>query len=171
MNVELLLNYLLIFLWSGFKFMVGVVIGYGSGLSFWEQFLVTMAGGIAGCVFFTYLGDAVKRLWTKFFSKKNKQEATGLDADEAPKGSRRKQFIQNLWNRFGLVGVALITPPFLSPPFGTAIAIGFGTPRRKVIIYMSLAMIIWAFLTAAFGDLPFVRAIQEMLVGDEAKAS
>jgi hypothetical protein len=55
-----ILLYLSIFLVSGVKFMVGVAMSLAKGLSFWEQFLCTTAGGIGGSVFFTYLGNAVR---------------------------------------------------------------------------------------------------------------
>jgi hypothetical protein len=122
------LSYLSIALISGLKFMVGVGMSLALRLSFWEQFLTTTLGGIVGVVFFTYLGDTIR----KRIARWRKRPPAPL----SPKWVR-------LWTRYGLWGVSLLTPPVLSPPIGTAIALAFGTPRPQIIARMSLAMILW----------------------------
>lgn len=129
--------YLSVFLVSGVKFMVGVAMSLAKGLSFWEQFVCTTGGGIAGSVFFTYLGDAIRRGISRLRGRPPKPLA--------PRWVR-------LWERYGLWGVALLTPPILSPPIGTAIALAFRTPRGLLVRRLTIAMLIWGFLFAAFGE-------------------
>ncbi|GIV24930.1 MAG: hypothetical protein KatS3mg026_0622 [Bacteroidia bacterium] len=130
-------RYLSVGLMSGLKFMVGVAMSAAFRFSFWEQFLTTSGGGIAGVVFFTYLGDWIRRQIARWRGR----PAASL----SPRWAR-------LWERYGLWGVAFLTPPILSPPLGTAIALAFGTPRPHIVARMTLAMIFWGFFFAGLWE-------------------
>ncbi len=93
--------------------------------------------GIAGVVFFTYLGD-----WIREADSSVAGSACGA---LSPRWAR-------LWERYGLWGVAFLTPPILSPPLGTAIALAFGTPRPHIVARMTLAMIFWGFFFAGLWE-------------------
>lgn len=139
-------KYLLVFAWSGFKFMVGVGLSVGLRLSFWEQLLLTLSGGIAGVYVFNFFGAALRtriRRWRKL-----------PDTPKPP-----SEFQQRVWSRFGLWGVALLTPPLFSPPIGAAIALAFGTSPGKAARAMTLAMLLWALAFAALADTPWVRSL------------
>ncbi len=142
------LFYLTTFLVSGVKFMVGVAMSIAGELSFWEQFLCTTAGGIAGCIFFTYLGDIVRREIAKLRGRPPRPLA--------PHWLR-------LWERYGLWGVVLLTPPILSPPIGTAIALAFQTPRGMLVRRLTIAMIFWGLVFALFGQ--GLRGLIQALAG------
>lgn len=129
-----LLQYLSVFFMSGLKFMVGVGMSIAMGLSFWEQFLLTTGGGVAGVIFFTYLGDKVRQ----WISQWRGRPATVLPS--AKWG--------HFWEKYGLWGVALLTPPLLSPPIGTAVALAFGTPRPLISLRLSIAMVLWGIFFA-----------------------
>ncbi|MEN3040564.1 MAG: hypothetical protein ABDH66_03365 [Bacteroidia bacterium] len=135
---ELFLKYFSIFLMSGFKFMVGVAMSIAMHLTFWEQFLITTLGGIAGVVFFTYLGDRLRQ----WIARRRQRPSSNAPS---PKWVY-------LWQKYGLWGIAFLTPPLLSPPIGTAIALVFGTPRRVVVQRFALAMIVWGIFFAGIWD-------------------
>ncbi|MCS7163362.1 MAG: hypothetical protein NZ958_08600 [Bacteroidia bacterium] len=132
-----LLYYLPVFLMSGLKFMVGVGMSLLMHLTFWEQFLLTAGGGIVGVGFFTYLGDKVRAWWR------------GRRPAASPAASAKWR---RLWERYGLWGIAFLTPPLLSPPVGTALALAFGSPRNQIFLRMSLAMIAWGLFFALLGQ-------------------
>ncbi|NBQ48390.1 MAG: hypothetical protein EBU33_08055, partial [Sphingobacteriia bacterium] len=46
--------------------------------------------------------------------------------------------------KFGLAGIAFITPILLSTPLGAFIAERFYRDKKKIILYLSLATIFWA---------------------------
>jgi len=142
------LFYLTTFLVSGVKFMVGVAMSIARGFSFWEQFVCTTGGGIAGSIFFTYLGDAVRRGIARLRGHPPRPLA--------PHWLR-------LWERYGLWGVVLLTPPILSPPIGTAIALAFQTPRGLLVRRLTIAMILWGLVFALFGQ--GLRELIQMLAG------
>ena len=106
--------------------------------NFIQVILVSCSGGIAGNIMFTYLSAAILRGIHNFRVKR------GLI-------HRRKVFttfnrrIIKIKNKFGLAGIAFITPIFLSTPIGAFLAERFFRDKKKIIIYLSGATIFWAF--------------------------
>ena len=121
---------------SGVKFMIGVGMCIAKGVGFWEQVICTMLGGILGIIVFTYFGGFIREK----FRKKN----------TVPKP--HNHWTITLWKKYGLIGTAFLTPPVISPPFGTALALAFNTPKTKIIITMSLSMVFWSFICAVAGN-------------------
>ncbi len=122
--------------------MVGVATAMLKGFSFYEQVLITTFGGVLGVFLYTYAGEQINAWWRKKFGKKNKEK-------------KLKEWHIKLWDNFGLIGTAFLTPPILSPPVGVALAYAFGTERKKIILYFSLAMVFWAFFFGYFGTINF----------------
>ncbi|MCS7085020.1 MAG: hypothetical protein RMM53_04360 [Bacteroidia bacterium] len=129
-------NYAAVALLSGLKFVPGVAAALAMGMNFWETTLSTGLGGVAGASFFAYFGNQVSRgigkIRARYFPRR-----------KAPKPPRTT-LVQKVWMRYGLPGVAALTPPLFSPPIGTAIAVGFGTPPAKIVAYMSVSFAVWA---------------------------
>ncbi len=136
----MVLDYMMVIIVSAVKFMVGVIYAIAAGFNFWERFLFPALGGILGIFIFTYFGDWIRQqLW----KKRNKTQL--------------KAWHKTLWDRFGLLGTALLTPPVLSPPIGTAIALAFGTEKEKILLYHGVSMVLWALLFAHIGAIDFVE--------------
>lgn len=140
---QLLGQYLLVVVVTAFKFVPGAVMTTGFGHNFIEKVLLTSIGGSLGVVVFTYTGDGI-RAWirSRLRRKPAKEAATRPEPSKLARG---------LWARFGLVGTALLTPPFFSPPIGTAIALAFGERPRRIILYNVLSMVLWAIIFAIVG--------------------
>lgn len=49
-------------------------------------------------------------------------------------------------HRFGLTGIAILTPIFLSIPIGAFLAERFYKDKKKVILYLSISAIAWCFI-------------------------
>lgn len=142
----MLIQYLTVAGLSALKFVPGAALAIGLQFNFFEQVLVTGIGGIAGTTLFTYFGDAIRQ----FFRRLRKRQR----AAAPPKKPEHEQpsLARKIWDRFGLVGCALLTPPFFSPPIGTAIAVSFGEKKEKIVLYMAVSMVLWAFLFAFLGS-------------------
>lgn len=54
-----------------------------------------------------------------------------------------------LIRKYGLGGVAFLTPLFLTPIGGTIIAVGMGKPKNKIIVFMLISAIGWALVFTA----------------------
>ncbi len=52
--------------------------------------------------------------------------------------------IWRAWNRFGLLGLALLAPMTTGAQIGALIALSLGAPPRKLILAMALGAALWA---------------------------
>lgn len=101
--------------------------------------LVSCAGGIAGNILFTYLSAGILKWRHNFRARRNKIHSKKIFTKFNRKVIKIKQ-------RFGLAGIAFITPMFLSTPVGAFLAERFFKDKRKIILYLSASTILWAFI-------------------------
>ena len=107
--------------------------------NFVQVILVSCGGGIAGNILFTYLSAAILK---------------GIHNFRVKRGLIHKKKVFTKFNRriikikqkFGLAGIAFITPIFLSTPVGAFLAERFFKDKKKIIVYLSAATILWAFI-------------------------
>lgn len=119
---------------SMLKFILGPVGGYTAGLNLLTTILSTVFGMMTIVFVFTYSGNWFReKVLSRFVKKKNKGKFSGSS----------KRFV-TIWKKYGLPGVALLTPLFLTPIGGTLLAISSGSPKDKIIFYMFLSAAFWA---------------------------
>lgn len=128
---------------SMLKFIFGPLGGYGVGLHLITTILTTVAGTMTVVFMFTFFGDWIRtRIFGRFRKKK-------INLKRAAK-------LEMIWKRYGLVGVALLTPVILTPIGGTLLAVSSGSPREKIIFYMFVSASFWAVVISSaiyfFGD-------------------
>ena len=83
-------------------------------------------GGMMFTVYIVcYFGDPIRSFFIRVFGKKRNKVFS--------KKSRR--FVE-IWNRYGIKGIAFFTPILLSPPGGAFIAIAFGGKKSEIIKWM-----------------------------------
>ncbi len=145
---EELYKYLIVFFSSMFKFFVGLALGAGFNLPTLVTAGLTILGMMASVVLFTsFLGKFFHDWIKKTFYKKQKVFT---------KGNRRKVTI---WNKFGLAGVAFLTPVLFTPIGGAMIANAFGESKERIYLYMLISAVVWAlgssYLLEAIRLLPF----------------
>ena len=131
---EEILKAIPIFLSSALKFILGPIEGYFAKLHFATTFVATVSGMMLSVVAFTYFGDWLRQgLLRRFFANKNQQEKPH---------TRFGDFIK----KYGLGGVAFLTPLFLTPIGGTIIAVSLGKSKNKILLFMLISAIGWAFV-------------------------
>ena len=115
------------------KFFGGPVTGVSLGLSYFETVLLTIAGMMTSVVIFSVVGRAV----SKWFSARRR-------AKQKPVFSKKNRRIVQVWQRFGVPGVAFLTPILFTPIFGTMVAALFGAPRKNIFIHMLWSAVFWS---------------------------
>jgi hypothetical protein len=102
--------------------------------------LSSCTGAIFGTVVFTYLSAGLLKWWDqlkeKWFTSKHPKKIF-------TKSNRRVLIIKH---RFGLIGIAILTPIFLSIPIGAFLAERFYKDKKKVIGYLSISALLWCFI-------------------------
>ena len=129
-----------VFLLSTVKFVFGAVpMALGFGFSFFEAVTVTCLGGFTGVTTFVLLSERiVARL------KKRREQRL---KDGIPHGKRfthKNKLIVRVKVRFGLIGIAFLTPLLLSIPIGCFLAVRYFNHKQKILIYMYVSIIFWS---------------------------
>jgi hypothetical protein len=132
-------KYALIFITSVFKYLLGVAMTFPAQFTFAELLLTAGLGGCIGVMLFTFFGTKIARL-IELHLRRNRTLSFKV---------RRR--IVKIWRRFGIVGVAVLTP-FLSPPIAVAIALSFHTKPRKTVLWLCGSILVWSLLFGLFRD-------------------
>ena len=152
--VEEILKAIPVFLSSALKFILGPLEGYGLHLHYITTATATIAGMMTSVVAFTFFGDWLRHVLLKrVFHKEETDQGSG----------RKKSRFAGFIAKYGLAGVAFLTPVFLTPIGGTIIAVGLGQRRRKILLFMLISAIFWAFVFTAIVYLLGRLAVPDIL--------
>jgi hypothetical protein len=123
----------LFFLLSGVKYLfaVGLLLA-NSSREWYLDMLIAASGGTLGVFVFTYLGAFVSAYFSRFHFFKIKYK-------------KLKKFMK-IKNSFGLMGLALISPMFISIPVGCIISAAFEHNKPKIIRHQLFAVLFWSIL-------------------------
>ena len=139
-----LLKYLSVAALSAFKVLPGLGLAMGYQFNALELFLTLGIGSMVGVTAFTLLGTQIRQ-WIQHRRKSKSQTLTS-------KKIRKIRRILNIWRRFGIWGIAFLTPPLISPPFGALIAVAFREDRRRILLTMFASIVFWCGLFAILGE-------------------
>ncbi len=108
-------------------------------LNFWTAFIVCNAGGITGVIVFTYFLAVIKK-WFSHLMRRFKKETHHTKK----KFTFTNKLVVRVKQRFGLLGIAVLTPSFLSIPLGIFLSLHFFKKHKvRILIYHSVSIIIW----------------------------
>ena len=129
---EEILKAIPVYLSSMLKFIFGPIGGYAAGLNLITTILVTVAGMMTVVLSFTYAGNWLREnVISRFFGKRKKFS-----------DSNRK-FVK-IWKKYGLIGVAALTPIVLTPIGGSILAVSSGSPKEKIVLFMFISASVWS---------------------------
>ncbi len=121
-----------VFLLSTVKFLGGPLAGASMKLPFWATMGLTVAGMMTSVFIFSGIG----RLWIQHRQKQRRLR-------REPIFSRRSRNIIRVFSKFGMGGIAFLTPVLLSPIGGTVIATMLGVPRTRILWHMLWSAVLW----------------------------
>lgn len=141
---------MLTILFSSFKFAATfplVIIQFE--FSFMETILWTNVGGLAGIYFFAFLSEKLLSWWKRTFRRSNNKI---LDDHQQQKKvfTRRNRRIVRVKQKYGLIGIALITPFLLSIPVGVFLVVRYYRTSRTKFLYLIAANLLWSIIYTAF---------------------
>lgn len=128
---------------SKFVVAVGILVSPITNYNYIESVIMLISGGFTGILFFYYFSNWINIMISKFFQKKKKKQVFS---------KKVRRFI-NIKNKYGLLGIALITPVIISIPVGSFIASRFFSKKKHTLLTMFAGVVFWALL------LPLIKLI------------
>lgn len=118
-----------VFLPSMLKLILGPLAGYGLGLNMFITMIASVAGMMTVVTVITYSGQIFRDRIERFFNKRLKE-------------GKVARFV----TKYGLLGVAFLTPLFLMPIPGALLALGLQGKHTKqeILLYMGISGSAWS---------------------------
>ena len=121
-----------------------------AGASMGLHFLPTLALTVAGMMTSVFVFSGIGRVWMQ-----NRQKQRRLR--RAPIFSKKSRNIIKVFQKFGMGGIAFLTPVILSPIGGTVVATLLGVPRQRILLHMLWSAVFWGsaftFASIRFGHM------------------
>jgi len=119
---------------STIKFIGGPLTGAALGVPWVQTALGTALGMMLSVFVVTFAGNAIQAVIDRYRSRKPRRFTT------------RSRRAVRIWKRFGMAGIAFLTPLILTPIGGTAIAVSFRVGRLRLLSHMLVSAVFWAML-------------------------
>jgi uncharacterized membrane protein len=131
---------------SSVKFVAGPLAGFGLGLSMVETIVCTWVGMMTTVTIMLTVGRFLV------------QQIGRLSVQKPKLFSGRARYAVRVWQRFGIIGIAVMTPLLFTPIGGSMLALSFKVPTARVLFFMAISGIFWAIVfTVMMYQLTFVR--------------
>ncbi len=129
-----------LFLFSTVKFFIMLLSARPVGFSFIEAFITITLGGIFGVLVFYYLSGIIIELLSKIKvlqvkPRKNKSKKVF---------SRKNKAIVKIKVKYGLYGIAFLTPALLSIPVGVFIIRKYYSKNNTALPITCIAILLWS---------------------------
>ncbi len=125
---------ILVFAASFIELWAGIPLGLAFQLNPLLTGTVAALGSISAALIVSFLGEEAREKFIKWRYK---------DRD------LKKGNFYKIWNKYGVIGLGLLSPLLFGALLGAALGIVFGAERKKLLIWMSIGIIIWSILLTA----------------------
>ena len=135
---------------SSFKFAATFpLVVFQFEFSFVETLLWTNVGGIIGIYFFAFLSEKIIAWWNRTF-RKSSRNTPGNDKKKKKIFTRKNRRIVRVKQKYGLIGVAFITPLLLSIPVGVFLVVRYYRTSKTKFLYLIGSNVIWSVIYTVF---------------------
>ena len=137
--IKQIIEVILLLLFSAVKFLFSPGVVVARGFNWFETVLITTLGGWLGVFVFFYFGKILTELWLRFRRKR----ATRI-RKKRKTFSWRNKFIIKVKSKFGILGLAFITPVVLSIPIGSMLAARFFSDNKMTLPVLMTLVLFWS---------------------------
>lgn len=150
-----------VFLMSGLKLLAAPFLSIHMGFSYSQTLVFTAVGGVAGVWFFYHLSHIILAIYHRYYTHRLQPYLQSLTffkdrfLPHTPKRifSRRSRWIATVRSKYGLLGIIVLTPIFLSIPLGTFLAITYYSKHQHLLAYLAASVVCWTFVLTTIGQL------------------
>ncbi len=128
--MEILYSVIIIFIVGIMELWLAVPLGFVFNLSPLSTAFFSALGSITAAVIVTFSGAELRSKFIKWRYGTNK----------GPKRGR----IYEIWKKYGVIGLGLLSPLFFGAPLGAALGIILGADKYPLLLWMILGIIIWS---------------------------
>ncbi|PRY98224.1 hypothetical protein [Marinilabilia salmonicolor] len=133
---------ILIILSSTWKFAATFPIAiYLFKMTFTETILYTNIGGFIGIIVSLFFSKGLLLLWNKIFPGK-----AGSKKKQKKKFTKSNRRLVRIKTKYGMPGIAILTPVLLSIPIGTFLTTKYYGKKRTNFLFLALIQVIWSFI-------------------------
>lgn len=120
---------------SSVKFLFAPSTVYAFGYNWFETIGITILGGWSGVLIFFYAGSYIFDWWTRRFDKRDKKKRVFR---------KRNRLIITVKNKYGIVGLAVVSPSLISIPLGCLLAAKYFRHDKRTIPIFFSAVVFWS---------------------------
>ena len=134
--MDIVTSILAVFGASIIELWLGIPLGFFLSLNPLLIIITSAAGSILSAYLIIILGENIR---TKFIKWRYGEQST------------KKGRIYNIWNKYGIIGLGLLSPLLFGAPLGAAIGIGLNAPRYRLLLWMSIGIVTWSIFLTLLG--------------------
>ena len=104
---------------AAFEVYAAIPAGFAMGLHPGTIFTASTVGGLAGVFVAAFLGNSIRKFFTRNKKVKEEKPKTGL--------------VYRIWNKYGVIGLGFLGTMTVGAPVSLAVGVGFNVPLKKMI--------------------------------------
>lgn len=136
------MNAILVIFSSTWKFAATFPVAiYLFKMTFTETILYTNIGGFIGIIVSLFFSKGLILLWNKIFPGK-----AGSKKKQKKKFTKSNRRLVMLKSKYGMPGIAILTPVLLSIPIGTFLTAKYYGKKRANYFLLALGQVVWSFI-------------------------
>jgi len=134
--MDLITSILAVFGASILELWLGIPLGFFLNLNPVLIVIISAAGSILSAYLVIILGEGIRKRFIKW-----------RYGEQLIKKGR----IYDIWNKYGIIGLGLLSPLLFGAPIGAALGIGLKAPRYRLLSWMSIGIVIWSIILTTSG--------------------
>ncbi|MFM6948319.1 MAG: hypothetical protein ACKOWQ_04825 [Aquirufa sp.] len=125
-------KYFAVMLATAFKYIAGPITGFSLGLTWYETLLSSWIGFMLTVIIIVSIGKFLVN-WIASFRKTKPLIF-----------SKRARYAVGIWQKFGIKGIAALTPLIFTPIGGSLLSLSFKVPLPRILFFMAISGLIWS---------------------------
>jgi hypothetical protein len=95
-------------------------------------------GSTASAVLVILLGDSLR---------------TWILRHRGGKAGKHSGRVRRIWDKYGVIGLGLLSPLITGAPLGAALGVSFGASPRRLLLWMVVGIVVWSAILTTAGAL------------------
>ena len=134
--MDIIYGTILVFATSFLELWAGIPLGFILELNPFIIGTAAALGAILAAFIVSFVGEGIRVRLVKWRYGENKDLNKGI--------------FYKIWNKYGIIGLGLLSPLLFGAPLGAALGIALGAERKLLFVWMSIGIVLWSiFFTLA----------------------